>query len=305
MNIFITGASGYIGGSVAQALLAAGHSIRGLVRSQEKAAQLAARGITPVLGDLENRPLLIEEARQADAVVNAASSDHRASVEALLDGLRGSGKAFLHTSGSSVISDDVGGDALSEHIFDENTPFIVEPRKQARYGLDKLIRAAGNEGVRSVVLCNTMIYGTGTGLHSDSVQIPPLVEQARKSGVVRVVGRGINRWSNVHIDDVAELYRLALGHAPAGSFYFVENGEASYAEIGTAIARRLGLGAVQSWTVEEATREWGEGHARYSFGSNSRVRAVRARRELGWAPRHASVTDWIEREMKLSGVAAR
>jgi len=117
---------------------------------------------------------------------------------------------------------------------------------------------------------------------------------------VRVVGKGVNRWSNVHIEDVVELYLRALERAPAGSFYFVENGEASYAEIGTAIAHRLGLGPVQSWSVEEASQEWGEGHARYSFGSNSRVRAVRAREELGWAPKHASVTEWIEHDMPLA-----
>jgi len=128
------------------------------------------------------------------------------------------------------------------------------------------------------------------------VQIPPLVAQAQARGVVRIVGSGVNRWSNVHVDDVVDLYARALAGAPAGSFYFVENGEASYAEIGDAIARRLGLGPVQSWTVAEAAKVWGEGHARYSFGSNSRVRVKRARAELGWAPRHASVTQWIEAE---------
>jgi xanthine dehydrogenase YagR molybdenum-binding subunit len=67
-----------------------------------------------------------------------------------------------------------------------------------------------------------------------------------------------------------------------------------------AIARRLGLGPVQSWTVEEATCEWGEGHSRYSFGSNRRVRARRARIELGWSPKHASLMDWIEHEMPIT-----
>ena len=159
--------------------------------------------------------------------------------------------------------------------------------------------AACDQGVRAVVLCNSMIYGAGRGLHTDSVQIPPLVAQARSSGVVHIVGAGVNRWSNVHIDDVTALYSLALERAPAGAFYFVENGEASYAEIGAAIARRLGLGPVQAWTVEEAAAVWGERAARYSFGSNSRVRGLRARRELGWVPAHASVTDWIEREMPV------
>ena len=300
MNIFITGAAGYIGGSIATRLLAEGHSIRGLVRKPELAEALLALGITPVLGDLDNAELLTAEAQRADAVINAASSDHRASVEAMLQGLRGSGKVFIHTSGSSVIGDDVGGDVLSPNIFSESTPLIVELKKEARHAIDNLILASAHDGVRAIVLCNTMIYGTGTGLHAQSVQIPPLVAQAQKSGVVRVVGRGVNRWSNVHIADVAALYSLALAKSPAGSFYFVENGEASYGEIGAAIAKRLGLGPVQSWSVEEATREWGVGHARYSFGSNSRVRGLRARRELGWEPKHASVTEWIEREMPIA-----
>ena len=300
MNVFITGAAGYIGGSVANALLEERHVIRGLVRSPEKVDLLAARGVTPVFGNLDDLDLLVREAQQADAVINAASSDHRASVVALLQGLHGSGKPFLHTSGSSVIGDDVRGNRLSEHVFDEDTPFIVEPEKQERHAIDNLILAAAAKGVRSIVLCNSMIYGTGTGVHADSVQIPPLVEQASRSGVVRIVGSGVNRWSNVHIHDVAELYRLALEKAPAGAFYFVENGENSYAEIGAAIARRLDLGPVQSWTIEEATHEWGEGHARYSFGSNSRVRGRRARRELSWAPMHDSLTQWIEHEMPVA-----
>jgi nucleoside-diphosphate-sugar epimerase len=126
MNIFITGAAGYIGGSVANALLEEGHVIRGLVRDPEKVELLAARGVTPVFGNLDDLGLLVCEAQQADAVINTASSDHRASVEALLQGLHGSGKPFLHTSGSSVIGDDVRGDKLSEHVFDEDTHFIVE-----------------------------------------------------------------------------------------------------------------------------------------------------------------------------------
>ena len=300
MNVFITGAAGYIGGSVANALLDEGHVIRGLVRNPEKVELLAARGVTPVFGDLDDLGLLVCEAQQADAVINTASSDHRLSVEALLQGLHGSGKPFLHTSGSSVIGDDVRGNKLSEYVFDEDTPFIVELEKQERHAIDNLILAAATKGVRSIVLCNSMIYGSGTGLHADSVQVPRLVQQASRSGVVRTVGSGVNRWSNVHIHDVAELYRLALEKAPAGAFYFVENGENSYAEIGAAIARRLDLGTVQSWTVEEATREWGEGHARYSFGSNSRVRGRRARRELSWAPMHDSLTQWIEHEMPVA-----
>ena len=117
--------------------------------------------------------------------------------------------------------------------------------------------------------------------------------------MARPVGHGRNVWSNVHVDDMAELYALALEHAPAGAFYYVENGEASFAEAAAAIARRLGLGAPQPWPVEDAIAELGFAQAVYSLGSNSRVRGRRARAELGWTPRHGSLIDWIEREMPV------
>jgi nucleoside-diphosphate-sugar epimerase len=84
-----------------------------------------------------------------------------------------------------------------------------------------------------------------------------------------------------------------LEKAPARAFYFAESGEASFREIGEAIAARLALGAVQPLDAEWAAQRWGERRAYYTFGSNSRVRAKRARRELGWAPRNGSVAAWI------------
>lgn len=299
MKIFVTGAAGYIGGSVAARLLKEGHTVRGLVRKQDQADRIKQLGIEPVIGTLEDAELLAREAKQADAVINAASSDHRASVEAMLDALAGSGKAFIHTSGSSVVGDDARGEWKSDKVYAEDTPVTVVPEKAARASLDKLIRDAAQRGVRSVILCNTMIYGTGLGASANSVQIPPLVAQAQKSGIARYVGQGVNVWSNVHIKDVIELYLLALKNAPAGSFYFVENGEASYADIVAAIAKRLNLGEPQSWPVDEAIKEWGFGHAVYSFGSNSRVTADLARKELGWKPTHTSVFDWITNDMKV------
>ncbi len=299
MKVFLTGATGYIGGSLAQQLLAEGCELRALVRDGAKATALAQRGIAPVLGTLDDAPLLTAEAQDADAVINAASSDHGVAIDALLAGLAGSGKPLLHTSGSSVIGDDACGDSVSLQVFDEDTPFVVPPGKSARAAIDQRIRDASRQGVRSVVLCNSMIYGVGAGMQPHSVQVPRLVDEARRRGVVHVVGRGLNRWSNVHIGDVAALYLLALRSAPAGAFYFVENGEASYLEIGQAITRRLGLGPVQPWSLAQASAIFGEAAARYTFGSNSRVRARRARRELRWAPVHGSVTDWIERDMPL------
>ncbi|WP_425068529.1 NAD-dependent epimerase/dehydratase family protein [Reyranella sp.] len=299
MKIFMTGATGYIGGTIASRLLDDGHEIRGLVRDAEKGRKLAAFGVEPIIGGLDDAAILAAEARRADAVINAANSDHRGAIDAFLEALAGSNKPFLHTSGSSIVADDAHGDVASEKIYDEETPFEPVPGKQARVDIDCTIRDASRRGVRSIVVCPTMIYGNGLGLARDSAQIPGLAKRAKASGVVRHVGQGLNIWSNVHVEDVADLYRLALEKAPAGSFFFAENGEASYRDICAAIARRLKLGEPQAWPFEEAAKELGENSAAYTFGSNSRVRARRARGELGWQPKHGSATKWIETELPL------
>lgn len=299
MSIFLTGANGYVGGTVALRLINAGYTIRGLVRDEEKARQVQALGIEPVIGNLDDLALLAKEARAADGVIHTADSDHLGAVQTFIQALAGSGKPFLHTSGSSVIGDDAQGLAVNPAVFDEDSIFVVAASKQPRRDIELTVLGAAAQNIRAVVICPSSIYGTGTGVHTQSVQIPWLITQAQESGVVRVVGTGVNRWSNVHIHDVAELYLLALQNAPAGAFYFVENGEASFLEIGQALARRLKLEPLGFWSVEQATERWGYLHAHYTFGTNSRVTAKRARQELGWAPIHASVLEWIEQDMAL------
>ena len=99
----------------------------------------------------------------------------------------------------------------------------------------------------------------------------------------------------MHIDDLVDLYILALASAPAGAFYFAENGENSMRQVCEAINRRLGVKAgTVAMSLDEASREWGEGTAQNTMGSNSRVRAVRARAELGWRPSRPSLIDEIE-----------
>ena len=294
MRIFLTGANGYIGGAAAMALIAAGHTVRGLVRDRAKAAAVSAHGIEPVIGSLDDAPLLQEEARGADAVVNAANSDHRSAVEALIAALSGSGKCFIHSSGSSIVADLALGEP-SDKIYDEDTPIAPVADKAARVAIDRLVLAA--PGVRSVVLCNSMIYGNTVGPPAQSVQIPALVRQAKASGVVRYVGRGLNRWSNVHIADVAALYVLALDKSPAGAFMYVESGEEGLRAIAEAIAARLKLGPAQSWSAAEAITAWGRNMAMYSLGSNSRVRG-KAAAALGWSPQRRSITQWIADELR-------
>jgi nucleoside-diphosphate-sugar epimerase len=297
LKIFITGASGFIGGSIAAHLARAGHAVRGLIRNPEHSAELQRLGIEPVIGTLDDRALLIAEAQAADAVINAASSDHEGAVKALIDGLAGSGKTLLHTSGSSIVGDASGGEAGQARIYHEDALPQPTPDKAARVAIDQLVLDSARLNIRSAVLCNTLIYGHGAVPGSASVQLPRLVRQAQKSGVVRHVGSGGNIWSNVFIDDVAELYRLALEKTPAGTFYFVESGEASFRDMSAAIARAMQLGEPQDWPLEEAQKEWGYEMASYGLGSNSRVRGERAHKLLGWQPSRTSVIDWIEQDM--------
>jgi nucleoside-diphosphate-sugar epimerase len=293
MKIFITGASGYIGGSVAAALVAQGHAVSGLARSVATAAALRQRGITPVAGTLDDAEVLAKAARAADATVNAANAGHRGAAEALVKALAGTGKTYIQTSGSSIVGTRANGEFVAA-VFDEDTPYTPSPTRAARVAIDDMVRAM--PGARTVVICPSLIYGPGRGLNPDSVQVPWLIALAEKAGIAKHIGPGENRWANVHIDDLVTLYLEAIEAAPAGSFYFAENGENSMREACEAISRMLGQGGrTQAMSIEEAAAVWGEGPAADTMGSNSRVRAKRARAELGWSPTACSLIEEIER----------
>lgn len=99
------------------------------------------------------------------------------------------------------------------------------------------------------------------------------------------------------MDDMTELYVRALANAPAGSFYFVAHGEASFGSITAEIGRALDLGESQPWGIESAIAEWGHEPAVYALGSNSRVRTTYATEQLHWQPRHDSILQWIRDEL--------
>src|SRR3984893_6629780 len=101
MQVFVTGANGFIGGAVAAALIAAGHKVRGLVRNKAKASAVAAHDVQAVVGSLDDAALLQAEAHAADAVVNAASSDHRDAVEALIAGPAPANPSSIPAAGAS------------------------------------------------------------------------------------------------------------------------------------------------------------------------------------------------------------
>ena len=293
MKVFIVGASGYIGGSVAQALMQRGDAVSGLARSAETAAALKQRDIEPVAGALDDTAAIGAAAKAADVTIGAASADHRGAAEAIVKSLTDTGKTYIHTSGSSIVGTPARGEFVAD-IFDEDTPFTPPLARQARVEIDHMVRGA--PGMRGIVIAPSLIYGRGHGLNPDSIQVPWLIALAKKAGVAKHIGSGENRWANVHIDDLVPLYLLAIDKAPAGAFYFAENGENSMREVCEAIGRMLGQGGrTQSMSIEEAVPEWGQGAAENTMGSNSRVRAKRARAELGWQPRARALIEEIER----------
>ena len=293
MNIFITGASGYIGGTVAAKLIEAGHQVTGLARDEARAALLSERDITPVIGTLDDFDVLDGAARAADAVINAANADNPFAARVLVDALRGSGKRFIQTSGTTVIADTAGGEA-GGLVYIEDTPFDPLPEKAGRVATDRMVCEAANDRVHSVVICPSLIYGQGLGVRRHSPQIPTFIEMAKSSGAPHHIGNGANIWSHVHVEDCADTYLLALERGPAGSFYYIEAGEAAMVDVNRAIGRLLGLGdATKSLSMADAIRAWGPAMA-YAMSANVRVRADKARAMLGWAPQGAALFDDIE-----------
>jgi len=249
------------------------------------------------MGDLSDTTLLTQEARAADAVINAADADDRHAVETFIQALAGTGKALIHTSGSSVVADEAGGEP-GDLVYTD-IPEHPVAGKAARVAIDRRVLAASGDNVRSIIVCPTMIYGMGRGPTPQSQQIPALLRHARDTGTSHYVGRGLNRWSHVHIDDVTELYLLALQKATPASFFYAENGEATMLEIARDIARHLDVSGPESLSLDAATRVWERAAVLYGFGSNSRVRADRARQDLSWSPRNSSIFHDLPREAAL------
>ncbi len=293
MKIFVTGATGYIGGSLVERLVASGHAVTGLVRSEAKVAPLKARGVETIVGELDDVDVLTRAAQAADAVIHAASADHAASIVTLVTALERTGKLLIHTTGSAIVADHADGEYAAETPLTEDSYFDPVPYRRARVDMNRYVRqAAVEKGVRSIIICPTMIYGAGRGLQRDSDQIPKLIGLSKQLSAGVYFGKGLNRYSNVHIDDLVELYLLAMERAPGGSFFFAENGHSSFRDIAAMISAALGFGdKTVSLPVEDIIRQFGEA-GRLGVASNSFVSAANARR-LGWTPGAPSLAQWL------------
>ena len=274
---------------MAQALSAAGYAVVGLARSDDQARTLAAQGLGAHRGDLRDPASLAEGARHADAVIHtamAAGADagqvDRAAVEAMVGALAQFNRPFIYTSGCWVLGN------TGYKIADEDTPLAPTPLVAWRPANERLVLEAAGHGVQGIVLRPAMVYGRGGGL------VTSFVQSAREHGAARVIGDGQNRWTFVHVDDLAALYVLALRSA-AGTLLFAAHGAAvRVRDVAEAASRAAGAnGEVEMVPIEEARKTMGP--FADALALDQQISGGRAQRVLNWQPRGPSVLEELAR----------
>ena len=286
MRVFLTGATGYIGTVVVEKLLAAGHRPVGLARSGASAQKLAALGAEAVRGDLRDPASMTAAARASEAAIHLAMEFSaeapqldRGAIQAILAGLEtapgGAGKPFVYTSGIWVMGN------TGEAGVDESSPVNPAPLVAWRPVNEQLVLQARR--VRGIVIRPAMVHGRGGGFAAG------FRRSAQAEGVVRYTGDGENRWPFVYVDDLADLYVLALD-APAGSLYFAAVGPSvKVKDVARAAARGAAIAGVP---VEEARRTVGP--LADALTLDQVIRSRKAEQELGWKPKGKPVLEELE-----------
>ena len=282
MRVFITGATGWVGSAVVPELIAAGHQVTGLVRSEQKAEALRALGADPLLGSLGDLEKIKRAASQADGVIHLAfgldvskiaelAEEDRRAIEAFGEVYQGSERPVVGTSGFFFLPP--GG------IFTEDMPLpaIIPEFPRAS---EQTAAAIAEKGVRATwVRLPRSVHGLGEG-HGF---IPMLAGIAREKGVSAYVGEGQNLWPSVHRLDAARVFRLALEHgAQGGPFHAVADEGVPFRQIAEAIGGQLDV-PVKSISPEEAAGHFGP-IAMFVAG-NGPASSARTRTRLGWEPK--------------------
>jgi nucleoside-diphosphate-sugar epimerase len=302
MKIFLTGATGYIGSVIAEKLLQAGHQVVGLARSEASAQALEKQGVEPYRGDINDAQILTIGAQSADGVIHtafdlgsgdfsAANAAEAKAVDALIAGLQGSGKPLILTSGTGVLGN------TGDIVYEEDTPIAPAESPavkalQARLTIEKSVLSA--TGLRGVVLRPPNVYGRGDG----RVVFWMLRMAAQKLGAVPyAVGSGDNLWTFVHVDDLADLFVLALEKASSGElFHAGAQGGLRTEDIASALSQGMGLGgktiALEKPELAEAL---GLPAMADYWASNSQSSGEKARRVLGWKPHHLDLLGDVSR----------
>ncbi|MDN3353224.1 NAD-dependent epimerase/dehydratase family protein [Actinomadura sp. DC4] len=285
MKVFITGGSGYIGRAVVETLVRRDVAVTALARGEASARTLAGLGAEPVRGSLTDLGVLREAARTSDGVIHLGQHNgedtagvDRAAAEALQDGA--GPRPYVHTGGVWVYGDTDG-------VADEDAP-LRPPRVTAwRLENEKRVLARVATGERPIVVMPGVVYGRSGGLVESFYAAP-----GRASGAVPCVGDGSNHWAMVHVEDVAELYALALA-APAGSVYAgVSDRNPAAGQVAAAVGRAVGA-PVERLTLQEAEERMGP--IAEAFALDQRLTGARARAELGWRPAHLDPLEELAR----------
>jgi nucleoside-diphosphate-sugar epimerase len=291
MRIFLTGATGYIGGSVLDALVRGGHVVTALVRDNHKAARVAARGGQPMIGNLGDPESYRAGADAQDGYVHTAfdaapgrgPAVERIALETIIAAARrprtaGSTAPYtrfvIYTSGVWVLG-------RTPEPAAEDTPVNPISLVSWRPDHEDYILGAGNDGVRTAVVRPGVVYGGSEGIVGD-------LFKAATNGLVRVVGDGNNHWPLVYDRDLADLYvRLAARDDAAGVYHANDEGDERVNDIVAAIAPHISVRPdVRHVPIEEARAKMGSYAEALSL--DQLIRSPRAK-ALGWTPNLRSV----------------
>src|SRR6266542_4172478 len=291
MRIFLTGATGYIGAAVLDALVRGGHTVTALVRNNEKARHVASRGAHPVIGDLGDLESFRAAAEAQDGYVHTAFDARsgrgptidRAVLEAILGvarrprtaGSTAPSKRFvIYTSGVWILG-------RTPEPAAEDWPINPIELASWRPQHEQLVLDANSDRLRAIVVRPGLLYGGRTGIVGD-------LFKAASNGLVRVVGDGNNHWPLVYDRDLADLYaRLAARDDTAGVYHANDEGDERVNDIVDAIKPYLPVTPdVRHVPIEEARHKMGS--FADALALDQLIRSPRAR-ALGWTPSLHSV----------------
>ena len=285
MRIFLTGATGYIGSAVLDAALRANHQITALVRTPQAVDALAARGVTPVLGDLKTVKSYRAAADGHDSYIHTAADSgpkreevDRKAIETLLSlaGARAKSSpvSFVYTSGIWVLGSNA-------QPMDETAQANPGQLLGWRPAHEQVVLHAAGPNLRTAVIRPGVVYGGNRGIVSD------LLKNAL-NGLIRVIGNGENHWALVYDRDLADLYvRVASMPEAAGIYHANDEGDETVNAIVEGIAGHLSMTPdVRHVPLEEARKKLGA--YADALALDQRVRGPRAR-ALGWSPTLHSV----------------
>ncbi len=289
MNVFITGATGYIGFNVALAYRRAGHEVFGLVRSEEKAQLLRQNEIRPVLGDMQKSDSYEKVAEDCSVLIHAAidyqtdtAALDKQTVQTLIEaGKRGAQpKTFIYTSGVWDYGNTAG------KLVDETTPLTPLKIVAFRPPIEKLVLESAD--VQGIVIRPGCVYGKQGGLTAS------WFNGANNEKSINIVGDGKNRWAMVHVDDLASGYLFAGESSLAGEdFNLVSGARFTAKEMVEAVKKVTGFkGEINYISLNEAIESMGD--FAEALALDQHVSGHKALRMLGWYPQHLGFVDEVE-----------